>query len=197
MGGAKVWRVLPPIPAGRIDWAIGMGPSMKRKQGRVGTFVGALPCWLRGTFFSCINTSCEAVHPRTRGEHNGSKCDSFVASGSSPHTRGTSGAVDQLVGPERFIPAHAGNISSRLGRRSGRPVHPRTRGEHRTAPGRADRCRGSSPHTRGTYLGYPHLDHVERFIPAHAGNIRGSPLLLFGRAVHPRTRGEHPPVGFM
>ena len=191
MGGAKVWRVLPPIPAGRIDWAIGMGPSMKRKQGRVGTFVGALPCWLRGTFFSCINTSCEAVHPRTRGEHEPSRPWRRARSGSSPHTRGTSPDGRGERRHRRFIPAHAGNIPVPNLAASHTTVHPRTRGEHGRMRWRSGQVNGSSPHTRGTCVpGYHHCRRL-RFIPAHAGNITQTLLCSLPYSVHPRTRGEH------
>ncbi len=72
-----------------------------------------------------------AVHPRTRGEHPLVTTMHPCNSGSSPHTRGTRFRADQGTAAGRFIPAHAGNTTSRAVARTTRSVHPRTRGEHR------------------------------------------------------------------
>ena len=73
-------------------------------------------------------------------------------------------------------------------------VHPRTRGEHQAMVAPVERADGSSPHTRGT----PRSDipgrWASRFIPAHAGNTLASFNWTTASAVHPRTRGEHPPA---
>ncbi len=91
----------------------------------------------------------------------------------------------------RFIPAHAGNIL--LCRRpfGTRTVHPRTRGEHRLSSMTVCGLSGSSPHTRGTFCyAEDHSGH-ERFIPAHAGNMKSNRRPDDRKSVHPRTRGEH------
>ena len=91
----------------------------------------------------------------------------------------------------RFIPAHAGNIHPADRFCLSGPVHPRARGEHNDpAPG-ASTNTGSSPRTRGTFFLQVRLTACQRFIPAHAGNmrlVRTAPSMI---AVHPRARGEH------
>ena len=111
--------------------------------------------------------------------------------GSSPHTRGTSPRREYFLAKHRFIPAHAGNMSSVGSASSGSSVHPRTRGEHFFFVYSTHKNTGSSPHTRGTYSpNYYQLIKL-RFIPAHAGNIHVSILIIIMTSVHPRTRGEH------
>ena len=90
----------------------------------------------------------------------------------------------------RFIPAHAGNRWSAACWCLAPPVHPRARGEQRSAAvGKVGRT-GSSPRTRGT-AGYRRAQAGRlRFIPAHAGNRQLHPGSGHRRAVHPRARGE-------
>ena len=113
------------------------------------------------------------VHPRTRGEHDQPRALPGSVVGSSPHTRGTLTARTGEARPERFIPAHAGNITAPVTTRDLTSVHPRTRGEHSKAGMTTSLVSGSSPHTRGTSA------------------ISAS--VFFRSAVHPRTRGEHQP----
>ena len=53
---------------------------------------------------------------------------------------------------QRFIPACAGNTSDSGDGQEKTAVHPRMRGEHRTAYKVAVDVGGSSPHARGTHL---------------------------------------------
>ena len=50
--------------------------------------------------------------------------------GSSPHMRGTQQTGDSNDGPDRFIPAHAGNTARVALELLSGSVHPRTCGEH-------------------------------------------------------------------
>ena len=132
-----------------------------------------------------------SVHPRTGGEHLGKFRERIFPFGSSPHGRGTYGR-DQHLGPQRrFIPARAGNISSRRRRRTEASVHPRTGGEHRLVQVYLPRCDGSSPHGRGTSSTSQGPGQMQRFIPARAGNIRCRISFFTHFPVHPRTGGEH------
>ena len=72
--------------------------------------------------------------------------------GSSPHTRGTREGAFSIRHQDRFIPAYAGNASTRF--RIGRmvSVHPRIRGERASVPCHQQVECGSSPHTRGTHF---------------------------------------------
>ena len=132
------------------------------------------------------------VHPRSRGEHFRMVLLLNAPSGSSPLARGT-----RPVGPRggrgaRFIPARAGNtLSSRSGTAS-TTVHPRSRGEHRSARYTMPGWNGSSPLARGTRGGAPDRGRRDRFIPARAGNTSCRRTTGTARPVHPRSRGEHP-----
>ena len=128
----------------------------------------------RGTHRPLCRWRETPVHPRSRGEHQPER---YAASdhtyGSSPLARGTPRyprCGSRLH--ERFIPARAGNTRAR-GRpsRHPAPVHPRSRGEHRSVP-RIN----------------PALD---RFIPARAGNTAADGHPRGRSTVHPRSRGEH------
>ena len=139
-----------------------------------------------------------------------------LATGSSPHPRGTPRHRPTPGGWNRFIPAPAGNTTRHPRPAHRRAVHPRTRGEH-CASGIApsvwrgssphprgtlwlagqelsalsEKARGSSPHPRGTLVHLVQLLECRRFIPAPAGNTRHQRTPGQARPVHPRTRGEH------
>ena len=113
-----------------------------------------------------------AVHPRACGEQQGDVVIAQVYDGSSPRMRGTEDILIPDVCPARFIPAHAGNSSSRLGRADRISVHPRACGEQRSLRAELREIIGSSPRMRGTAIGDIALFGNIRFIPAHAGNSR-------------------------
>ncbi len=72
-----------------------------------------------------------------------------------------------------------------------RSVHPRSRGEHASAPASPICSRGSSPLARGTPSGLKIRRLPRRFIPARAGNTFSGRFRLPQGTVHPRSRGEH------
>ena len=131
-----------------------------------------------------------AVHPRMRGERKVDATIKRVAAGSSPHARGTLIALPAQRQLGRFIPACAGNASTRHPAAHARPVHPRMRGERkfRDLPGK--NVYGSSPHARGTLILHGPQPAPLRFIPACAGNAGISRLIRHSASVHPRMRGE-------
>ena len=155
----------------------------------------------------------QAVHPRSRGEHDSSFVRMSCRIGSSPLARGTPPPFLRDSRRLRFIPARAGNTWWRSSARRARPVHTRSRGEHSASLNEAIRPCGSSPLARGTRrlldaalnatIGssplargtlsasrrYP--DYV-RFIPARAGNTGATCSAPVACTVHPRSRGEHP-----
>ena len=138
-----------------------------------------------------IETVLHSVHPRARGEHNGTTEWRPYRLGSSPRTRGTFKRTARSLSAQRFIPAHAGNIFLVRPLSTMLSVHPRARGEHaRGRNGNWCHC-GSSPRTRGTLVESESKRFSTRFIPAHAGNMifRSGGRNLF--SVHPRARGEH------
>ena len=141
---------------------------------------------------SCAPSSVNAitVHPRIRGERALRGVLHRGESGSSPHTRGTPHPDAKCRPPLRFIPAYAGNATTRLPVSRPRSVHPRIRGERQFVMTPVSTSIGSSPHTRGTLSSSRQSSHHCRFIPAYAGNARRTPSLRRRATVHPRIRGE-------
>ena len=93
--------------------------------------------------------------------------------GSSPRVRGTRDALAIDLAGSRFIPARAGNSALAELAACLTAVHPRACGE---LPGTLAHCArycGSSPRVRGTPRFDLPLEHIDRFIPARAGNSSG------------------------
>ena len=99
------------------------------------------------------------------------KIQAGVNAGSSPRSRGT--------------------CRSAFSRIISHTVHPRARGEHIQRDNGIRWPAGSSPRSRGTSTSIFFFYHVNRFIPALAGNICCPGHRLSSAAVHPRARGEH------
>ena len=71
------------------------------------------------------------------------------------------------------------------------PVHPRVGGEHASERSLFGLRCGSSPRGRGTRTYHESGGHVERFIPAWAGNTHVQVPFGGRLPVHPRVGGEH------
>ena len=136
-------------------------------------------------------TLVKAVHPRSRGEHTRGCFNAYTLSGSSPLARGTQiqRTAERIC--NRFIPARAGNTSSRSCGVGGCSVHPRSRGEHTRGCFNAYTLPGSSPLARGTPVPAAATTVQHRFIPARAGNTGSTIVSRRSTTVHPRSRGEH------
>ena len=111
-------------------------------------------------------------------------------SGPSPRARGIRSAGGAARPALRSIPASAGNprLSSSFGRTAG--VHPRERGESRSASGLSSCGAGPSPRARGIPLQRGERDGRIRSIPASAGNPGKERFEPRSLQVHPRERGE-------
>ena len=132
-----------------------------------------------------------AVHPRACGEHSLKELRDGRDTGSSPRVRGTRTGAVCPPPPRRFIPARAGNTSSRPPCAARTAVHPRACGEHQSPGASMSTDDGSSPRVRGTPgLRAAHAA-AQRFIPARAGNTVPSVPLIGQTPVHPRACGEH------
>ena len=152
-----------------------------------------IPARAGNTRVSAALCAFRPVHPRSRGEHCSATSSGRSADGSSPLARGTRPGAAPCARASRFIPARAGNTAGAPPAQRGPPVHPRSRGEHVAMTSRLSRTCGSSPLARGTRDPDRRLRRGHRFIPARAGNT-ARPRPRPGRqAVHPRSRGEHPP----
>ena len=181
----------------------GAGYSMEEQGGSSpharGTPADLVDCSLISRFIPACAGNAErvprayrlsAVHPRMRGERSSASSASVVASGSSPHARGTRRSRPAPAYRPRFIPACAGNASGHPRSHQARPVHPRMRGERVLRLRIMYRYVGSSPHARGTLLGVTGPSCRPRFIPACAGNARPCLGYSLRLSVHPRMRGE-------
>ena len=131
------------------------------------------------------------VHPRWRGEYRLSTSGYASNVGSPPLARGI---LPQQVRRElmnRFTPAGAGNTHIAKEVLSCRQVHPRWRGEYKTALSLMTGGKGSPPLARGIPPRIPWLRSVARFTPAGAGNTPQGLEWQETVQVHPRWRGEY------
>ena len=130
-------------------------------------------------------------HPRVCGEHEISRTNSGVWTGSSPRVRGTQQARRDGRRDRGIIPACAGNTSSSGSQASGTRDHPRVCGEHDARVLAKDRIAGSSPRVRGTQAIMRLLGFGRGIIPACAGNTALCRSQRAARRDHPRVCGEH------
>ena len=130
-------------------------------------------------------------HPRMRGEHWSLSRHLTPFWGSSPHARGTPLPRSMMPCSAGIIPACAGNTRCLVFRGGARWDHPRMRGEHRKAAHWDNQSVGSSPHARGTHIGYDTATMFSGIIPACAGNTIGGYMDGNHQWDHPRMRGEH------
>ena len=149
-----------------------------------------------GSTATCTPTSARRrAHPRSRGEHTWEAFTPLNRDGSSPLARGALPAAGGGRQGARLIPARAGSTPSRPPRWWRRPAHPRSRGEHLT-PGTLDgNTAGSSPLARGALAPADDLGLLVGLIPARAGSTSASRWSRCPPRAHPRSRGEHEPLG--
>ena len=150
-----------------------------------------IPARAGNTFVTFDYSPVASVHPRAGGEHRVTVVFTVILFGSSPRGRGTPLHDGIRCGPQRFIPARAGNTRVAAPTPRWSPVHPRAGGEHWRSVRLLASYLGSSPRGRGTRASSPEISSVPRFIPARAGNtdVGGPPFE--GSRVHPRAGGEH------
>ncbi len=130
--------------------------------------------------------------PRTRGDGPADRPGRDPGPACSPHPRGWSpGKVDPR-GFTMLLPAPAGMVPPRGGRRGCRRPAPRTRGDGPAAD-EAERGRFvCSPHPRGwSPVDYTGATLVV-LLPAPAGMVPGRPRGCSARSSAPRTRGDGP-----
>ncbi len=130
------------------------------------------------------------VHPRGGGERMNAARRYPLIAGSSPRGRGTLSAQGCQRVCQRFIPAGAGNATTRPNRQSLKTVHPRGGGERGQRYRKRYPRAGSSPRGRGTPCAPSPVTCRDRFIPAGAGNASGSWTRATSPTVHPRGGGE-------
>ena len=161
------------VRLGFCDISIGSSPPVR---GTLKLCVGRrwvqrfIPACAGNTFGSSLPISSQPVHPRLCGEHVPCHAIARALGGSSPPVRGTLFKFGQFPRHTRFIPACAGNTSTRRLVRRKPAVHPRLCGEHNKRGPKRKFHHGSSPPVRGTPLSSPANYLQQRFIPACAGN---------------------------
>ena len=163
-----------------------------QRQGRSRLIRGLIPARAGNTRPLFGHDQGTGAHPRSRGEHRRSIGHLLPLAGSSPLARGTRGQGRVRKCPAGLIPARAGNTgpcsrSSPMGR-----AHPRSRGEHQTAPLTISTRSGSSPLARGTPGHHLVTVAIDGLIPARAGNTLYYCRFSCYNWAHPRSRGEHP-----
>jgi hypothetical protein len=114
--------------------------------------------------------ACPSVHPRMRGERVTMARGGVRWLGSSPHARGMLSLDSGEGKPCRFIPACAGNVSTKAAMPSCYSVHPRMRGERVFHLVLVFGGVGSSSHARETPVSGAAERQGRRFILACAGN---------------------------
>ena len=180
------------------DQSTGSSPlarGTRRRQRRRRVRGRFIPARAGNTVLALLSYSRFTVHPRSRGEHRGRSVLLYRCCGSSPLARGTRRRQVPRRLLRRFIPARAGNTGPSSSRTEPRTVHPRSRGEHGKHSAIAWRAYGSSPLARGTHPEDAIGLSPQRFIPARAGNTPAEWMPPKAPAVHPRSRGEHSPIG--
>ena len=130
-------------------------------------------------------------HPRIRGEHRIVCLNRWVATGSSPHTRGARGVGQGRQDGLGIIPAYAGSTTRAWPSGRSPRDHPRIRGEHFICRIRLPSFPGSSPHTRGAPTPWSGPASRGRIIPAYAGSTPPTGSTWTPTRDHPRIRGEH------
>ncbi len=174
------------LPTGASPRMRGTGESGRARVfgGRcIPAHAGNGPCW-------AVLATPWTVHPRACGERRRAVSAWIRQGGASPRMRGTGRVRPESIAASRCIPAHAGNGSCVLLRRSDLAVHPRACGERgRTAQKDRD-CAGASPRMRGTGSPPAPIRTRRRCIPAHAGNGPLTTQSARRGAVHLRACGE-------
>ena len=134
-----------------------------------------IPAHAGSTGGQLLSDSEARAHPRSRGEHIGSKTNPPTSVGSSPLTRGAPSTPFLFLPVPGLIPAHAGSTVNAIPIPPCTRAHPRSRGEHFVGfvapPGEW----GSSPLTRGAPAWDTITGKPTRLIPAHAGSTDSHP----------------------
>ena len=149
-----------PLTRGKFRPAV----SARRNHGLIPAHAGKIQ-------WRAANRNIVRAHPRSRGENLAHDVGARLVSGSSPLTRGKSGEAPVAPEAPGLIPALAGKMHPTMSAATNRRAHPRSRGENDLP--RADRTLGcgSSPLTRGKWLGLTRAWMRRGLIPAHAGKI--------------------------
>ena len=130
-------------------------------------------------------------HPRACGANYNGTYSTFDDLGSSPRMRGKRQADRRGRGPDRIIPAHAGQTRIRQCSTRTDPDHPRACGANNDFLVQLGAMVGSSPRMRGKPMQTADKVDEHRIIPAHAGQTRPRPRTPVSPTDHPRACGAN------
>ena len=150
-----------------------------------------IPAHAGKTEVECDLQNNSTAHPRSRGENMDVTVEDASHGGASPLTRGKRSGMEQRLCAPRRIPAHAGKTMQWWCQYGDLGAHPRSRGENRSAPNRAESRGGASPLTRGKPQGITTRAAPFGRIPAHAGKTKEGKVAVLALGAHPRSRGEN------
>ena len=156
--------------------------------------VGIIPALAGNTLPSQPPVRLNRDHPRACGEHGTMSIRAAARQGSSPRLRGTPTPPRPCAPTAGIIPALAGNTVPYGTPDSSARDHPRACGEHCHRPDTLGMLPGSSPRLRGTPITTTISTHLNRIIPALAGNTTYVRVKGLGLEDHPRACGEHSQV---
>ncbi len=140
---------------------------------------------------SCSKMARAAVHPRVRGDRSAKKTKRGASDGSPPRARGQGPLHRRQPVFARFTPACAGTGYVSVARCRQGSVHPRVRGDRRSAQELCIRAVGSPPRARGQGRVWARARLRSRFTPACAGTgASGVSSAAFLRGSPPRARGQ-------
>ena len=170
-----------------LSW--GSSPRMRGTPRRHASHrggVGIIPAYAGNTITLSAMHEAYWDHPRVCGEHATGASTQVNCTGSSPRMRGTPAVTEATNNTARIIPAYAGNTPAACWKSWQAWDHPRICGEHRIPPYYLAQVEGSSPHMRGTPIGYVVQNTTGGIIPAYAGNT------FCHASRSPKNRGSSP-----
>ena len=133
------------------------------------TAIGLIPARAGTTQCPRYGVHLPWAHPRSRGDHLTSIVTRPRRKGSSPLARGPQRNEGENAVETGLIPARAGTTFELFVGGGGEGAHPRSRGDHKTAPTLAQLPPGSSPLARGPRLPSGSPCRGGGLIPARAG----------------------------
>ena len=159
--------------------------SSSRRAGRI------IPAHAGQTWFKAGDAINSPDHPRACGANKNDARSSLPLAGSSPRMRGKLLRREPREAINRIIPAHAGQTCNHGQLAEPVPDHPRACGANAAHYRKIAGGVGSSPRMRGKPRGCNAPPTRFRIIPAHAGQTRSPPLMLWSCPDHPRACGAN------
>ena len=153
---------------------------------------GSIPAYAGETVSDRWRHPPTKVDPRVCGGNRRSRPCRAPATGRSPRMRGKRASASTARMAARSIPAYAGETRAARDRSGGARVDPRVCGGNRGTRTPISSAGGRSPRMRGKLVWSPYRDHLERSIPAYAGETSNAVSDSKTMTVDPRVCGGNP-----